>query len=481
MKRGFVFILLAAAQIMGAGNVLAAPCSCNCRVDWPAFMKQHEMEFKTLPRSLREAPHFGNAMVGSMLYAADNTLKLQIFRADVQDHRDDAWGWTASSRPRLMIGYFSLETVGKVTGCNWRKDLWNAELTGTITTDKGEIKIRHLTHAVDMAIVTALTPSEGEKGFTWTWHPAKAQTTRPGYPTNQTAMAAFAKHDAPAYAATLKVWEPNPPGRLEKEDAQSVWIQDLLAGGQYATAWCEQGNDTTRTLLVTIANSYPEASAALRAKEDLKRFCTEEPQAWFQGHRAWWHAYYQRSFVTLPDKKLESLYWQTIYRYGCTSRAGRSMVDTSDLWACGGNPCIESSLSLVNNIQEMLLQSRSDPAQKEPGPLRIFPALPAAWKNVEFHDLRAEGAFLVSAKRANGKTQWILIRSLAGEPCRIKLDWENVSVGVPRRMSFQQVSPGVYEIGMNKGEEVLLKPLNRSMPAGGDSLSVSFGEEGNNR
>ncbi len=44
------------------------------------------------------------------------------------------------------------------------------------------------------------------------------------------------------------------------------------------------------------------------------------------------------------------------------------------------------------------------PGESEPGPIRIFPALPSTWKDVEFRDLRAEGAFLVSAKRSGGKT-----------------------------------------------------------------------------
>ena len=67
------------------------------------------------------------------------------------------------------------------------------------------------------------------------------------------------------------------------------------------------------------------------------------------------------------------------------------------------SPCIESTLAAANIIQDMLIQSWSDPAKDEPGPIRIFPAVPTTWKDVEFHDLRAEGAFLVSAKRSAGR------------------------------------------------------------------------------
>jgi hypothetical protein len=716
----------------------------KAEIDWPTFMGRQDMTFDKLPGSWTEAPHFGNAMVGSMLYRADDTIRLQVFRADVQDHRDDTWGWTAYSRPRLQIGHFSLHPVGKLTGCKWRKDLWNAELTGTITTDRGEIRIRHFTHAEDMAIVTELTPTAGEKACSWTWHPAAARTTRGGYPTIESEIAGFARQYGSHYAGTLKLFKANPAGRLENDGGTSVWIQDLLAGGQYATAWSEQVRGDTRTHIISIANSYPETTAAKTAVSDIKRFLARERSGWVQVHRDWWHAYYPRSFVTIPDKSLEALYWQTIYRFGCTSRTGRSMVDTSGIWFQGGSwayittdwniqsahwpvyaanrldqglelvnrlhdgrdeliraarpvewredsaylpvavapdmrgsrdgdmryydlvgnlpwtmhnlwwqyrysmddtmlrekiypllrrsinfylhmvkesedgtlrlpptyspesgvfedcnfdlalfkwgchtllkasqrlniaapliprwnavvkhlpdypadeygfmlgrdksssdnhqhfsnllmiyplhlvnieqkgtadvlkssfyrarstvgpgqrqamvqahagpmgtaiglgdealdslkhlqgdlypnglwyesPCIESTLAAVNIIQDMLIQSWSDPAKEEPGPIRIFPALPSAWKDVEFRDLRAEGAFLVSAKRSGGKTEWVRIKSLAGEPCRVRPGMNGaIRIKGDREHKLGLVSPGIYEIALKKGEGVLL-------------------------
>ena len=715
------------------------------QVEWPAFMGKHDIVFESMPTRWQEAPHFGNALLGSMLYQVGNTLRLQIFRADVHDHRDDSYGWTAYSRPHFHIGHFSLEPMGALTGCSWRKDLWNAELTGTITTDCGEIGIHHFVHAEEMAIVTELTPSAGEKECRWSWHPAKAWTSRPGYPTNAEELEAFADRYGEYYTETLKPYEPNPEGRREKVGNVSVWIQDLMAGGQYATAWGERNEDGTRILTISIANSYPETDAADTAVADVRRFLELEGSSRVAAHQAWWHAYYPQSFVTLPDSGLESLYWQTIYRFGCTSRTGRFFVDTpgiwfqggpwayittdwniqsahwgvyaanrleqgeelvnrlherredliravrpvdwqndsaylaiavawdmigsrdgdmryfdcvgnlawtmnnmwsqyrysmdkqmlrdkiypllrrsinlylhmieadddgtlhlpptyspetgvfenanfdlallkwgchtllktcglldiddpliprwnevvrdlvpfshdehgfrigsnqtsreehrhfsnllmiyplylvnieqegtaevlsrsyerahntgglpamvqthagpigtaigrgdqaleglkllqSDLhpngtWSCSGNPCLESSVSVANNIQEMLIQSWTDPAAEMSGPIRVFPALPSGWKDVEFHDLRAEGAFLVSAKRRGGETQWVRIKSLAGEPCRVRPGLKgSVCVAEDARCSIRQVSPGIYDIDLKKGEEVLLLP-----------------------
>lgn len=720
-----------------------------------AFLATHDMSFERLPSCWQEAPHFGNAMLGSMLYLKDGRLCLEIFRADVRDHRDESYGWTAYSRPRLRIGYFELCLAGTPTACSLRQDLWNAELTGTVVTDQGEIGIRHFVHSVDMAIVTELAPSGGETDVAWLWHPAEAKTSRPGYPETPEEIAEFAKRYGEHYRETLKPWKPNPPGGMDRQGEVSVWSQDLLAGGQYATAWGRRGQDGTTTYVVTIANSYPEKTAAKFAVADIARFPETDSEAWRASHRKWWHDYYPRSFVSIPDKELESHYWRNIYRLGCTSRAGRFYVDTSGiwfqggpwpyttndwntqsahwgvyaanrleqgeelvnrlhanssnlikavhpdewqedsaflhiattgdfsgtsrsdmryyhcvgclpwllhnawwqyrfsmddamlrekiypllrravnlylhiaekdadgrihlkptyspetgvwrdasfdlalfkwgchillkssrrlkiedpliprwrevvdtladfhkdekgfmlgseqsawdehrhlshllmiyplylvnidqpgtrdllgkssrsadgstgsdnsadlgalqamvqthagpiaaalgagdtvlaglkrmvrefhpngLWSCSGNPCFESTVALVNNIQEMLIQSWSDPAADEPGPIRVFPALPSAWREVEFCDLRTEGAFLVSAKRRGGRTEWVRIKSLAGEPCRIRTD---IPVPACRINGVDvDVSPGhdgLVTLQLAKGDEAVLREV----------------------
>ncbi|MDR1485830.1 MAG: hypothetical protein LBT09_13540, partial [Planctomycetaceae bacterium] len=77
-----------------------------------------------------------------------------------------------------------------------------------------------------------------------------------------------------------------------------------------------------------------------------------------------------------------------------------------------GSPVIECSLVAAESLQEMLIQSWG-------GVIRIFPAVPAEWKDAAFQDLRAEGAFLVTAVRKDGKTSWVKVKSLAGELCRV--------------------------------------------------------------
>ncbi|MCC6123450.1 MAG: alpha-L-fucosidase [Pirellulales bacterium] len=109
-------------------------------------------------------------------------------------------------------------------------------------------------------------------------------------------------------------------------------------------------------------------------------------------------------------------------------------------------PCIETPLSAAASLHDMLLSSWGDR-------IRVFPAVPSAWKDCTFHNLRAEGAFLVSAVRKNGKTQWIRIKSLAGECCRIRPGLEGeAKANVP----LKALGDGTFEITLAKGEEAIL-------------------------
>ncbi len=74
---------------------------------------------------------------------------------------------------------------------------------------------------------------------------------------------------------------------------------------------------------------------------------------------------------------------------------------------------LEGNFAAAAGIQEMLLQSYS-------GTIRIFPAVPATWREVSFNTLRAEGAFLISAEKAGGRIVRVEIKAEKGGECRLE-------------------------------------------------------------
>lgn len=112
-----------------------------------------------------------------------------------------------------------------------------------------------------------------------------------------------------------------------------------------------------------------------------------------------------------------------------------------------GKPLNEAPSGCAEAIHLMLLQSYG-------GVIRVFPAVPARWTNASFHDLRAEGAFLISARREEGRTTHVRIRSVAGEPCIIELDIASMRIEGARVFSITSLGKGRYSVDLNAGEEI---------------------------
>ncbi len=75
---------------------------------------------------------------------------------------------------------------------------------------------------------------------------------------------------------------------------------------------------------------------------------------------------------------------------------------------------IEATLGASAAIIEMLLQSHN-------GLIRILPALPRQWKHGHIKGLKARGGFIVDIFWKDGAIENVVIHSLAGQDCRVKL------------------------------------------------------------
>jgi hypothetical protein len=89
--------------------------------------------------------------------------------------------------------------------------------------------------------------------------------------------------------------------------------------------------------------------------------------------------------------------------------------------------------------------------------IRVFPAIPVSWKESSFDKLLAKGGFEVSAVRKNGQTQFIKIKSLAGQPCQIKTGLAgDIKIAGKRKFNITKKKDGLISVDLKKGEEVIL-------------------------
>jgi alpha-L-fucosidase 2 len=109
---------------------------------------------------------------------------------------------------------------------------------------------------------------------------------------------------------------------------------------------------------------------------------------------------------------------------------------------------LEGNFAFAQGLNEMLLQSYS-------GIIEIFPAVPASWKNITFNNLRAEGAFLISAVKTNGVVNEVSIHAEQGGILHLKLPFKTFYLSDAAKQ--YKVKDGIIEIDMNKGEKIKIK------------------------
>jgi alpha-L-fucosidase 2 len=115
---------------------------------------------------------------------------------------------------------------------------------------------------------------------------------------------------------------------------------------------------------------------------------------------------------------------------------------------------MEAMSVLATAMNESLLQSYD-------GILRVFPAFPDN-KNGRF-TLHAKGGFIVSSEIKSGKTQWIAIRSLLGNPFKLVLPWQKGMAQSSLRKTGQKLSGDIVEVKTKVNELITIIPEGKDM------------------
>lgn len=97
----------------------------------------------------------------------------------------------------------------------------------------------------------------------------------------------------------------------------------------------------------------------------------------------------------------------------------------------------------------MLLQSYA-------GFIEIMPAVPAAWKDISFTQLRAEGAFLIDARKENGIMTHVKIVAEKGGNTLLKLPFEKWKIISSKGVTVNDTGKGYLELHCAPGGDIVL-------------------------
>jgi len=306
-------------------QVPAAPAAPVARVDWSVFLARHDLVWDRLPTRWGESAFIGNGRLGATIDAQGGVLGWTINRTDF-----------VHDQSRFPIGRVVVKTTGTVQRGDARLTLWDAEASGTITTDRGEVRWLSFTAAQPSVIVLVLEARGGERDVDLDWAPAEARPPR-----KVARKEAFAPEDL------------HPPPTVTRSRAEITSVQTFIGGGAHAESIVSsfasspspggrggqgvrtsegRGGQGGRTFYISIGRGNTDREALAEARAATSEAARLGVARLTAAHRQWWHAYYPASFLTFPDARLEAYYWIQIYKLGAAMRSDGPILDLNGPW-----------------------------------------------------------------------------------------------------------------------------------------------------
>lgn len=298
----------------------------DLKVNWNNYLAKQDLVWDSLPLDYFQGAFVGNGLLGAIIFkdaSLKNTLRFEIGRTDVYDHRVPNASCYESGR--LPIGSLLLSYVGDIKQVKMRNNLWNAEIIGDIITTKGTIHFRCFVPSEEELIIVDMQTTKQESAAQFKLQPAAALSARYVF-----------KQDMGLEKDVVYPFNPN--FIVNKKDGIETVTQKLLMGDDYATAWKDSVHkDGSHTAYITVANrwgkhqvpTYGSANDAIATIMGVQNKSLTRMEA---GHRKWWHEFYAASFVSLPDAKLESFYWIQLYKLGSAGHPNRPVIDLLGPW-----------------------------------------------------------------------------------------------------------------------------------------------------
>jgi hypothetical protein len=302
---------------------LAFICQKSLASDFKTFMARQDMVWDTLTGYFYDGIPTGNGLLGTLLHRQDaargdgntNTLLFEINRTDLVDScqkQQEGYNWE-----RKAVGKFALTPKGIILSASARLNLYDAQATGQLTTNKGEIQFKFYTHATLHVQV-----------LEYEWSGNETEPKLEFLPDNAGCMLDFITVD---FQEKAKYDEAKPFIANQKNEI-FTHQQALNAKRSFTVGWIIKKEKNKLTLYHTIAYSHPVAAPKFSVESILSNTITQNIKFETQ-HLDWWHKFYEQStFVSLSDSLYENFYWAQLYKIGSNMRENLQMMDLMGPW-----------------------------------------------------------------------------------------------------------------------------------------------------
>lgn len=295
-------------------------------MDIKKHIKEANLKWDTLPTHYFEGPYVGNGQVGTIFWKdEDGNLLFEMGRSDFYDHRNESYEILYRDNRlktgKLILGIDSLPLDG-----NMVMDLYDAQVLGTLKTDKSEMKIRVFNCDDRDVIVVELEKVSGECDFSLDYTPYVCESPRIDW-------------------KPLEGYKPYPPAVKSESDGVKLWVQSLpedeiynnvgMGEAEFALAVLKEENGNITRFYISMKYSYPGTYAHIQAKDEVIGAKNDGVNKLFEVHLAFWHDFWKDTLdISIPDKRMQNQYFLQTYRFASATRKNGPVLDLLGPWYC---------------------------------------------------------------------------------------------------------------------------------------------------
>ena len=349
----FLFVLF-----LTINHIISLPTTSivTNNVSWSSLLSRHNpyytftfnpstSSWDTLPTNWLTGPFTGNGLIGATLYFCDPPsfspvsgqgrggycqignathnaeLRIELGRQDLYSARQPlAHFWNGV---RLPVGYLRIPMHGLLLTGTMMIDLYNAEIIGNLTTDKGTLMFRFFTHATEPVHILEVNSTGQEQPILLPVFVPLTQCV------NRIDVQGLI--NCTLYPNPIAICKPG------NNQGETVCLQpmDTTDQGSFATAIKSVSSTSSNigyvTYITTASAMWPyniSTDPSILALETVQMAAATGVASLTISHRSWWYdIFWTRSMLSIPDTKVESFYYIELYKMGSNMRENGPIRD----------------------------------------------------------------------------------------------------------------------------------------------------------
>jgi len=335
------------AALLAAATLTVPPAS---------FLDQHDPIWEVAPARWLEGIPLANGDMGALIWGDGAPLKITLDKYDAWETREKPLDGVTYARIRELVEAGKREEAEQIMRTEriygadphpTRLPMPRLEVDfgGPVQWSDARLRLRDATVSQRLSV-------EGELLAVTTCVNAERNVLSmllEGAAASKAAFKVSLDHLDAGAADTLKRWGYSAPEKTTSVDGGS-FVQRTPAGLVYALAWQRTAVRDDRTLFLLSIMSLNDAPDPLAAARQAIQTFDSAAQA---AHTNWWEDFWSQSYLTIPDARLEALYYIEMYKLACSSRPDGLPVTLQGLWTLdGGMPPWAGDYHLDMNVQQ---------------------------------------------------------------------------------------------------------------------------------